>query len=237
MASATINPTRMELNRLKGRLKTATRGHKLLKDKRDELMKQFLETVREVRALRAEVEEELMTVHASFTVASALMSSEALEQALVYPKQSVELTMTFQNIMSVNVPVYDFQTQTRSDSDIYPYGFAATSGELDTAVDALGKVFRKMLKLAEIEKSAQLMAEEIEKTRRRVNALEYVMIPDTQEAIRYINMKLDENDRATTIRLMKVKDMILKEAIEERQAADARAVKAFGGSDEAPAEV
>ena len=168
-----------------------------------------------------------MKVHKSFTVASALMSSEALEQALLYPKQSVELTQTSKNIMSVNVPVYHFQTKTMSDSDIYPYGFAATSGELDTAVDALGRVFRKMLKLAEIEKSAQLMAEEIEKTRRRVNALEYVMIPNTQEAIRYITMKLDENDRATTTRLMKVKDMILKEAIEEKRAADARAEEAF----------
>ena len=128
--------------------------------------------------------------------------------------------MSFKNIMSVNVPVYDFQTKTKSDSDIYPYGFAATSGELDTAVDALGKVFQKMLKLAEIEKSAQLMAEVIEKTRRRVNALEYVMIPDTQEAIRYITMKLDENDRATTTRLMKVKDMILRQAIEERRVQD-----------------
>ena len=237
MADITVIPTRMELTRLKGKLKTAQRGHKLLKDKRDELMKQFLETVREVRALREEVEEELMTVHKSFTVASALMSSEALEQALLYPKQSVELTQTTQNIMSVNVPVYHFQTQTRSDSDIYPYGFAATSGELDTAVEALGHVFRKMLKLAEIEKSAQLMAEEIEKTRRRVNALENVMIPNTPEAIRYINMKLDENDRATTIRLMKVKDMLLKEAIEERQEADARAIRAFGTAEEAPGEV
>ena len=237
MPNITVSPTRMELTRLKGKLRTAQRGHKLLKDKRDELMKQFLDTVREVRALRAEVEEELMTVHGAFTVASALMSSEALEQALVYPKQSVELTMTFQNIMSVNVPVYDFQTQTRSESDIYPYGFAATSGELDTAVDALGKVFRKMLKLAKIEKSAQLMAEEIEKTRRRVNALEYVMIPNTQEAIRYINMKLDENDRATTIRLMKVKDMILKESLEEKRAETAKAVKAFSSGEKTPSEV
>ena len=227
MPSTTINPTRMELTRLKGRLRTAQRGHKLLKDKRDELMKQFLDTVREVRSLRAEVEEELMTVHKSFTVASAIMSSEALEQALLYPKQSVELTQTFQNIMSVNVPVYHFQTKTKSDADIYPYGFASTSGELDTAVDALGKVFMKMLKLAEIEKSAQLMAEEIEKTRRRVNALEYVMIPNTQEAIRYITMKLDENDRATTTRLMKVKDMLLKEAIEDKRAADQQAMEAF----------
>ena len=237
MANITVNPTRMELTRLKKKLKTSQRGHKLLKDKRDELMKQFLDTVREVRALRQEVEAELMTVHGAFTVASALISSQALEQALLYPKQSVKLTQTTKNIMSVNVPVYDFQTQTRSDADIYPYGFAATSGELDTAVDALGKVFRKMLKLAEVEKAAQLMAEEIEKTRRRVNALEYVVIPNTQDSIRYNSMKLDENDRATTTRLMKVKDMLLKEAIEDRRAEDARAARAFGASGEAPQEV
>ena len=212
MANITVSPTRMELTRLKGKLRTAQRGHKLLKDKRDELMKQFLETVREVRALRAEVEEELMTVHGAFTVASALMSSEAMEQALLYPKQSVELTMTFQNIMSVNVPVYDFQTQTRSDSDIYPYGFAATSGELDDAVSQLSSVLTEMLKLAELEKTVKLLAQEIEKTRRRVNALEYVMIPQLQETIRYITMKLDENERSTQIRLMKVKDMMLKQA-------------------------
>lgn len=225
MAKTNVIPTRMELTRLKGKLKTAQRGHKLLKDKRDGLMKQFLDTVREVKSLRAEVEEELMTVHKSFTVASALMSSEALEQALLYPKQSVVLTQTTRNIMSVNVPVFDYQTQTQSNSDIYPYGFAATSGELDTAVDALGHVFEKLLKLAEIEKSAQLMAEEIEKTRRRVNALEYVVIPNTQESIRYITMKLDENDRSTTTRLMKVKDMILQQAIEERRAADERLIE------------
>lgn len=227
MANITVSPTRMELTRLKGKLRTAQRGHKLLKDKRDELMKQFLDTVREVRSLRAEVEEELMTVHKSFTVASALMSSEAMEQALLYPKQSVELTRTTQNIMSVNVPVYDFQTKTKSESDIYPYGFAATSGELDDAVEALGRVFQKMLKLAQIEKSAQLMAEEIEKTRRRVNALEYVVIPNTQDAIRYITMKLDENDRATTTRLMKVKDMLLQQSIEEQRQRDAEVLERF----------
>ena len=233
MANITVTPTRMELTRLKGKLKTARRGHKLLKDKRDGLMKQFMGTVREVRALRAEVEEELMTMHKSFTVASALMSSEALEQALLYPKQSVELTQSSKNIMSVNVPVYHFQTKTKSDADIYPYGFAATSGELDTAVDALGRVFQKMLKLAEIEKSAQLMAEEIEKTRRRVNALEYVVIPDTEETIRYITMKLDENDRSTTTRLMKVKDMLLKQAIEEKRERDEQALEAYSHSGEA----
>ena len=237
MANITVSPTRMELTRLKGKLRTAQRGHKLLKDKRDELMKQFLDTVRELRALRSQVEQDLMRVHSSFTVASALMSAQAMEQALMYPKQSVELTMTFQNIMSVNVPVYHYQTRTDDTGDIFPYGFAATSGELDGAVAALGEVFQSMLKLAQTEKAAQLMAEEIEKTRRRVNALEYVVIPQTQENIRYITMKLDENDRSTTTRLMKVKDMILKEAIEERQAKDARAVKAFGGSSETPTEV
>ncbi len=237
MANTVVNPTRMELTRLKGKLKTAQRGHKLLKDKRDELMKQFLDTVRELRSLRSQVEQDLMRVHSSFTVASALMSAQAMEQALMYPKQSVELTMTFQNIMSVNVPVYHYQTRTDDTGDIFPYGFAATSGELDGAVAALGEVFQSMLKLAQTEKAAQLMAEEIEKTRRRVNALEYVVIPQTQENIRYITMKLDENDRSTTTRLMKVKDMILKEAIEERQAKDARAVKAFGGSSETPTEV
>ncbi len=237
MAMTVTNPTRMELTRLKGKLRTAQRGHKLLKDKRDELMKQFLDVVREVRALRTQVENELMRVHGSFTVASALMSGPAMEQALMYPKQSVELTMTFQNVMSVNVPVYHYQTRTDDTGDIFPYGFAATSGELDAAVEALGRVFQDMLKLAQIEKTAQLLASEIEKTRRRVNALEYVMIPDTQEGIRYITMKLDENDRSTTTRLMKVKDMILKQALEEKREADEKAIQAFGGSGEAPSEV
>ena len=227
MANTVVNPTRMELTRLKGKLKTARRGHKLLKDKRDELMKQFMDVVREVRALRAEVEEELMKVHASFTVAAALMSGPALEQALMYPKQSVELDMTFKNIMSVNVPVYHYKTRTDSDSDIFPYGFAATSGELDDAVEALGKVFQRMLHLAQVEKTAQMLAEEIEKTRRRVNALEYVMIPETEQNIRYITMKLDENDRSTTTRLMKVKDMLLQEALEQQHARDLEAQSAF----------
>ena len=233
MANTVVNPTRMELTRLKGKLKTAQRGHKLLKDKRDELMKQFLDTVRELRELRSQVEEDLMRVHSSFTVASALMSAQAMEQALMYPKQSVELTMSFQNIMSVNVPVYHYQTRTDDTGDIFPYGFAATSGELDGAVAALGEVFQNMLKLAQTEKAAQLMAEEIEKTRRRVNALEYVVIPNTQENIRYITMKLDENDRSTTTRLMKVKDMLLEQALEQRRAADAKAIQAFGGSGQA----
>ena len=227
MAATVVNPTRMELTRLKGKLKTSIRGHKLLKDKRDELMKQFLDVVREVRQLRSEVEQELMKVHGSFTVASALMSGAAMEQALMYPKQSVELDMTFKNVMSVSVPTYHYKTRTDDSGDIFPYGFANTSGELDSAVESLGAVFQSMLKLAQIEKTAQLLAEEIEKTRRRVNALEYVVIPQTQENIRYITMKLDENDRSTTTRLMKVKDMILKQAQEEQRARDAEALRNF----------
>ena len=234
MPSTTINPTRMELTRLKGRLKTAQRGHKLLKDKRDELMKQFMEVVRENRALRRRVEEGLMRAHGSFTVAAALMSPEMLEQSLLYPKQSVELEMTFQNVMSVDVPQYHFHTSSQDAGEVYPYGFAQTSGELDDAVDAMSRVLQDMLRLAEVEKTSQLLAEEIEKTRRRVNALEYVKIPEMQENIKYITMKLDENERANTIRLMKVKDMILKEAIQERREEDARAMETFGTDGEAP---
>ena len=232
MPSTTINPTRMELTRLKGRLKTAQRGHKLLKDKRDELMKQFMDVVRENRAIRKRVEEGLMQAHGAFTVASALMSPEMLEQSLLYPKQSVELDMSFQNIMSVNVPKYEFHTTSQDPGEIYPYGFAQTSGELDDAVDAMGRVFQDMLRLAEVEKTSQLLAEEIEKTRRRVNALEYVKIPEMQANIKYITMKLDENERANTIRLMKVKDMILKEAIQEKRADDAAAMEAFIAEEE-----
>ncbi len=211
MAGKTINPTRMELTRLKGLLKTAVRGHKLLKDKRDEMMKQFLDIVRRNRALRKKVEEGLQRANGAFTVASAVMGPEMLEQALLYPKAGVELDVSFRNVMSVNVPVYDFHT-TGDGAEIYPYGFAQTSGELDAALETLESVFRDMLELAEVEKSMQLLAQEIEKTRRRVNALEYVVIPETQQNIRYISMKLDENERGNTTRLMKVKDMVLQDA-------------------------
>ena len=227
MPSTTINPTRQELTRLKGRLRTAQRGHKLLKDKRDELMKQFMDVVRENRALRRKVEESLMRANGSFTVAAALMSPEMLEQSLLYPKESVSVDMTFQNIMSVDVPRYQFHTKSQAAGEVYPYGFAQTSGELDDAVDAMSSVFQDMLRLAEVEKTSQLLAEEIEKTRRRVNALEYVKIPEMQANIKYITMKLDENERSNTIRLMKVKDMLLKESIEEKRAEDARALRDF----------
>ena len=218
MANTTINPTRMELSRLKKRLRTATRGHKLLKDKRDELMKQFLEIVRRNRELRKRVERGLEQANGAFTIASAVMSPEMLEQALLYPKQSVKLEVGFRNMMSVNVPTYTFHTRNQDPAEIFPYGFAQTSGELDAALESLSAVFKDMLELAEVEKTMQLLAQDIEKTRRRVNALEYVMIPDLQKNIRYISMKLEENERGNITRLMKVKDMILQQAHDFKQA-------------------
>lgn len=218
MANTTVNPTRMELSRLKKRLRTATRGHKLLKDKRDALMKQFLEVVRRSRELRKRVEQGLAQANGAFALAAAVMSPEMLEQALLYPKQSVELEVDFRNRMSVRVPVYSFHPRTEDPADIFPYGFAQTSGQLDQALEGLNAVLRDMLELAQAEKTLQLLAQDIEKTRRRVNALEYVMIPDLQKNIRYISMKLEENERGSITRLMKVKDMILQQAHDFRQA-------------------
>ena len=212
MAGTAVTPTRMVLNQLKGRLKTARRGHKLLKDKRDELMRQFMDVVKENKVLRDRVETGLTGAFASLQVASAIMSPEMLEQALLYPRQSVELDMKFKNIMSVNVPVYSFTTKNNDPSEIYPYGFAQTSGELDDALEKMAKVFEDMLQLAQVEKTMQLLAEEIEKTRRRVNALEYVMIPELEQNIKYITMKLEENENSTKVRLLKVKDMVLQKA-------------------------
>ena len=212
MAKTAITPTRMVLNQLKGRLKTAMRGHKLLKDKRDELMRQFMEVIKLNKELRQRVEQGLTEAFGALTVASAVMSPEMLEQALLYPRQTVELGVGYKNVMSVEVPEYSFNTKNADPGEIYPYGFAQTSGELDIAMERINSVFADMLELAQVEKTMQLLAEEIEKTRRRVNALEYVMIPEMQENIKYISMKLEENDLSTKVRLMKVKDMVLKQA-------------------------
>ena len=217
MASTAVTPTRMVLNQLKGRLKTARRGHKLLKDKRDELMRQFMDVVKLNKQLRTRVEEGLTAAFSSLQVASAIMSPEMLEQALLYPRQSVELGLTYKNIMSVNVPQYSFQAKNNDPSEIYPYGFAQTSGELDDALDKMARVFEDMLELAQVEKTMQLLAEEIEKTRRRVNALEYVMIPELESNIKYIAMKLEENENATKVRLLKVKEMVLQDAHNYKQ--------------------
>ena len=227
MARLNVNPTRMVLSRLKGQLKVAVKGHKLMKDKRDELMKIFLELARENKALREEVDPMLMEVYASFSVARAVMTPEMLEEALMYPKQSVEFIAGTKNVMSVDVPEFDFEQKSTDSSDVYPYGFATTSGELDKSIEKLSELFPKLLKLAAMEKEAMLLADEIEKTRRRVNALEYVKIPDYQETIKYIKMKLDEDERGNQSRLMKVKDMMLQESIEKQKAADAKAMKEF----------
>ena len=212
MARMNVNPTRMVLTGLKKRLKTAKRGHKLLKDKRDELMKRFLEIVRENKSLREETEEKLQMVHSRFVMARAEMNSELLEEALMFPKQKVELSASTRNIMSVDVPVLEFHAESDDEGDIYPYGFAGTTSELDSAIATLSELTPTLLKLAELEKSAQLLADEIEKTRRRVNALEYVLIPNLEETIKYIVMKLEENERGNLTRLMKVKDMMLEQA-------------------------
>lgn len=212
MASTQVNPTRMELTRLKKKLATAVKGHKLLKDKRDELMREFLDLVRVNMSLRQEVEAAIRQANTDFVVARSDMSDQILRTALMAPKQDVELTAGRRNVMSVDIPVFDYKTRTPDPNDIYSYGYAFTSSDLDAAVKSLSDVFPKMLKLAEVEKSCQLMAAEIEKTRRRVNALEHVIIPETKAGIKYITMKLDENERSTQIRLMKVKDMVLEDA-------------------------
>ena len=209
---ATVTPTRMVLNQMKGRLQTARRGHKLLKDKRDELMRQFMDVVRRNRELRSKVEAGLTEAFAALSVAGSVMSPEMLEQSLLYPRQSVELGVEYKNVMSVNVPVYQFNTKSAEAGDIFPYAFAQTSGELDDAMAAMSGVFEDMLELAQVEKTMQLLAQEIEKTLRRVNALEYVMIPEYQANIKYISAKLQENENSTKVRLIKVKEMVLENA-------------------------
>lgn len=217
MSAKHVNPTRMELTRLKKKLVTATRGYKLLKDKRDELMRQFLEMVRENKALREKVEAGIREANQNFVLARAGMSQEALNVALMAPKQEVYLEAETKNVMSVEIPVFKSSTRTPDPNDIYSYGFAFTSGDLDDAVKKLADLLPDLLKLAECEKSCQLMAAEIEKTRRRVNALEHVVIPETRQNIRYITMKLDENERSSQTRLMKVKDMMLESAHHYRE--------------------
>ena len=209
MAKLNVNPTRMELSKLKKRLATSTRSHKLLKDKQDELMRQFINLVKYNNKLRKEVEDNLQGSLKDFVMASAVMSSEFLEEAIIYPKEKISVEVGEKNVMSVSVPVMNFKRQLEGDEgSIYPYGFANTSSELDDALAKLYGILPQLLELAEVEKSCQLMADEIESTRRRVNALEYMTIPQLQETIKYIRMRLDENERSATTRLMKVKSMI-----------------------------
>lgn len=209
MARLNVNATRMELSNLKKRLEIADRGHKLLKDKQDELMRQFILLIHKNRELRLDIEKELEQSFKSFALASSLISEQELEAALSMPKEEISLKMDQKNVMSVLVPVLQFTRKLKDDpSSIYPYGYLQTTAELDDAMKGLYNMISKLLKLAEVEKTCQLMADEIEKTRRRVNALEYKTIPELEETIYYIEMKLDENERSTITRLIKVKDLI-----------------------------
>lgn len=206
MAKLNVNPTRMELRRLKTRLKTAVRGHKLLKDKADEMIRRFMVYVRENKRLREEIEEELAFALKGFTLARAVSSNAVIEEAVMMPATEVEIELSSDNVMSVNVP--HISIVEKSGKDKYPYSFNSVTSELDDSIGTLSTLLVKLVKLAEVEKTCNMLANEIEKNRRRVNALEYVMIPQIQETIKYINMKLDENERANIIRLMKVKSII-----------------------------
>lgn len=210
MAILRVNPTRMELRRLKDRLKTATRGHKLLKDKSDEMIRQFMIYIKKNKKLREEVEQELSSALGQFMLAQAITSSSDIEEAIAMPGTKVELTTSTNNVMSVNVP--NITIKQSENTELYPYSFASVTGELDDSIATMNNLLVKLLELAEVEKTCNMLADEIEKNRRRVNALEYVMIPQTEETIKYINMKLDENERSATIRLMKVKSMIEQKA-------------------------
>jgi V/A-type H+-transporting ATPase subunit D len=190
----------MELSRLKKRLVTAKRGHKLLKDKQDALIKAFLESAREGKALREQVEAELKDCFGAFVLSRAQTTPEVLEQALMFPGAKCSLSVTWKNVMSVMVPKYDV----KQDGNPVNYGFAAVPLLLDVALERFSKVILRLLELAAKEKSIRLMSIEIERTRRRVNALEHVMIPNLSETIRYIGMKLDEQERSTLSRLMKI---------------------------------
>ena len=207
MAVLRVNPTRMELTQMKRRLVTAKRGHKLLKDKRDELVRQFMLRIRENQRLRRKVEQELSRAFGSFAMARAIMEPMSLKQALMYPARKASIQVKRQNILSVRVPKIEVDQRSLEES-VTPYGLAETSAQLDAAIAAMAGALPSLLELAEVEKATSMLADEIEKTRRRVNALEYVMIPQFEETIRYISMKLDENERGNLTRLMKVKEMI-----------------------------
>lgn len=207
MASMNVNPTRMELTRLKKELATAKRGHKLLKDKQDEMIRQFMNLIKNNRELRMEIENELSVISSTFNSARLKMSYAGLMEALMVPSQNIQIETSSRTIMNMNVPSLKVKT---SDSTDITYGFAFTPCQLDSSVLKLSNLVSKMVKLAEIEKSCDMLAGEIEKTRRRVNAIEYVLVPNLEETIHFITMKLEDNERSNIIRLMKSKEIILK---------------------------
>lgn len=199
-----VNPTRMELLRLRRRLSLARRGHKLLKDKRDELMRQWLGVIDEVKELRFSIEKEFQSILEKFVMAKAGAGSRQTEQELLLPSKEISVSVEKKNVMSVRIPVYTKQIS----GSIIPYGYINTSGEMDIALKNFDRFIDNLLNLAEKEKMLQLMAIEIEETRRRVNALEYKLIPAIEETIKFITMKLDESERSNTVRLMRVKEIV-----------------------------
>lgn len=204
MARLNVNPTRMEMKKLKARLDTAVRGHKLLKDKSDEMVRRFSVIIKQNKALRDEVEKELSETLKQFSVARSVTPAYQAEAAFAMPSVSVTAECGTAGIMGVEVPALNVVNEKRSDG--LPYAYAEITGEADYSVERAAALIPKMLKLAEIEKTVRMLADEIERNKRRVNALEYVMIPQLQETIKYIKSKLDENERAAVIRLMKVKN-------------------------------
>jgi V/A-type H+-transporting ATPase subunit D len=203
-----INPTRMELKRVKERLKTAVRGHKLLKEKSEEMIRQFTALIKKNKALREELEGALSAALKKFMLAKSLTDEKKLAQAIALPAVKYQVACDKKSIMNVMVPQMEI-IKTGSEG-IFPYSFVGITGELNEAIGAITSLLPKMIELAGVEKACEMLAEEIQKNKRRVNALEYFMIPQMQETIRYIVMKLDENDRANLIRLMKVKELIEK---------------------------
>lgn len=206
MALGTVNPTRMELTLVKRQLATAKRGHKLLKDKQDEFVQRFMEIIKENRALRLEVEEELAKIMKKYISAKQKMSFEGIVEALMVPSNSVSLSTSSRTVMNIKIPTIQYEAKDKID---LTYGFAFTHPDLDDAIMSLSKLLPKMIKMAELEKACDMLAKEIEKTRRRVNAIEFIMIPEMEETIRYITMKLEDNERSNIIRLMKSKEIIL----------------------------
>ena len=216
MAIIRVNPTRMELTRLKKRLSVARRGHKLLKDKRDELMRQFIQIMGGCRKRRAKVERELKDVYFQFAVAGLTIPPEALKSSLLLPKQELSAEVDSRTTMNVSIPTLNLVKKSANESDILPYGYFSTNADLDEAITKLAAIVPYMLELAEREQACELLSREIESVRRRVNALEYVVIPDLQETIRYIAMKLDETERSEITRLIRIKDIIIEKKMKQK---------------------
>lgn len=207
MARLNVNPTRMELSILKERLKTATRGHKLLKDKQDELMRQFIMKIKENNELRKKVEEQLTSAMQDFVLAKSMKSDQMVQEIFSLPAKEVSLQVRYDSVMSVKVPKFNYEIEDQALDSEFPYSYVATTSDMDQAIESVNESLTDMLRLAEIEKGCQLMADEIEKTRRRVNALEFRTIPQLEETIYFIEMKLEEAERAQVTRMMKIKDM------------------------------